>query len=189
MKLLLSIDGSTTKTGYAIYKIYQNGQFSLKESGVINPPKQKKNKGKTKTEKKISRSQGMDYRLQFILNTLFEILVKEKNIGYIVAEDTYLGKDANAYKWLCRLQGFLMGYAKVKNLIFFVSAPTHWRKYLGISVREGNHFYKRDELKEISKSYVKNELHLDITDEDEIEAVLIGYSKCLEMGLIEKDKK
>lgn len=187
MKYLLSIDGSTTKTGYAIYKVYENGTFALHNSGVVIPPKQKANKGKTKTEKKLSRSQMMDYRMQFMLHTLFTAILKEKNFAYIVVEDTYLGKDANAYKWLCRLQGFLMGYAKIKDLDFFVSAPTHWRKYLSIPVRKGNYFYKREELKEISLAKVK-ELNLSInpSEEDEIEAALIGYAKCIELGLEEK---
>lgn len=188
MKTLISLDGSTTKTGYAIYKIYDNGKFAYKESGVLKPPNQKKKDNKnTNKAKKESRTESMTFRMLFLLDAIFELLQKEKSLAYIIVEDTFLGKDANAYKWLCRLQGFLMGYAKVRHIVYENMYPTHWRSVLGISVREGNHFFKRDELKVISKNYIQNALgYKHITSEDEGEAVLIGRAYLLEKGFEER---
>lgn len=191
MKTLIALDGSTTKTGYAIYKVYENGKFTYKESGVIQPPKPKKKKTEKNTNKikKENRTESMTLRMLFIFDAVFELLVKEKTLAYIVVEDTFLGRDANAYKWLCRLQGFLMGYAKVKNIVYESLYPTHWRSILGIKVRDGNHFYKRDEFKKISADYIQNVLKYNhITSEDEGEAVLIGRAYLIEKGFEEKQK-
>lgn len=183
MKTLVALDGSTTKTGYAIYKVYDNNTFALKKSGVLEPPKQKKKKSKKDTIKikKESRTESMAFRMFYLLDSIYNLVEEEKTLGYIVIEDTFLGKDANAYKWLCRLQGFLMGYSKVKNIIYETMYPTHWRSILSIATRDKDHVFKRDELKKKSWNYIKL-LGLKADTEDECEAVLIGRAYLIEKG-------
>ena len=185
MKKLIALDGSTTKSGYAVFKIYKDNHFSMQSSGVIIPPKTKKAKATTKKEKKENRSLDMDFRMFYMRDIIFDICEHE-HPDYIVVEDTYLGKDPSAYKWLCRLQGFLMGYSQVHNIDFDISQPSHWRSALSIPLKDGTRFYKRAELKALSKDYCENTLFIENTTEDESEAILIGWSKLIELGMIEK---
>lgn len=200
MKTLVAIDGSTTVAGYCVYKLYENKTFTIKKSGYIIPKEPEKEKTRrkkgepkkkqTKKEQKTTRSNKMEYRMNYIIDRIFEIIESEKSLTYIVIEDTYSGKDPNAYKWLCRLQGFLLGYSKVKDVSYSTAYPSHWRKVLGIPTRIGNHFLKREELKAHSLDYIQNVLgYTAITEEDEAEAVLIGRAKLIEMGYTQNDKK
>ncbi len=182
MKKMLSIDGSTTSAGYSLITIYKDNTFSVKDSGFIKPSDAPKS-GKLTTlkAKKEYRQINMATHMIFIIDEINSILLSQKP-DIIVIEDTYLGKDPNAYKWLCRLQGVLIGYSKTNDLDFFCVAPSHWRKILEIPSKDGNKFLKRPELKRLSLTYVKEKLHMSITNEDQAEGVLIGVSKCTEMG-------
>lgn len=183
MKTLISFDGSTTRTGYAVYKVYENKTFVLKESGAFEPPKLKKKKSKKDTIKikKESRTESMAFRMLYMIDSIFNLMEAEKNLSFVVIEDTFLNRDPNAYKWLCRLSGFLMGYSKCKNIEYETSYPSHWRSILNISIRDKNHVFKRDELKNKSWNYIKL-LGLKADTEDECEAILIGRAYLIEKG-------
>lgn len=197
MKTLISFDGSTTSSGYTVFKVYEDKTFSYKESGVLKPPKpvkERKKRGEvvkkaTKKDKKDNRKQEMLRRMDFFFDETKKLLLNEKSLGYIVFEDSYMGKDADAYKWLCRLHGFFMGYAKLNNLVCEALYPTHWRSIIGIPIREGKHFYKREEFKALSFKFYREVLGLDkIKDEDECESFLLGYSYLKEKGYTYRKK-
>lgn len=144
---LVSLDVSTKKTGYAIFK---NGNYSL--SGLISYEKEK----------------DLDERLRGMSMNILSVLDIYKP-QIISIEDTYCGRNPSVQKSLNRLQGVIYGWAVRNNADFNLYLPTQWRKYIDEIPTKG----KRNDLKEKAIEYAVKKYKEDIND-DEAEAICIG---------------
>jgi len=195
---VLSIDASTTHTGYAVFKILNDGSFQKVDGGVFCPeelseykailkkPRKmrgaKVSKAAEKTAAKERRHKAMAFRCNYMIEELNKICYKHK-IKVIVMEDTYASKDMEAYKWLSRLQGSMIGYTLHNdgNITFF--HPSHWRKVLDIPMMNGNTHLERQKLKELSLKNYRERFDGDVP-EDEAEATLIGLAYICEKDVV-----
>ena len=73
---------------------------------------------------------------------------------------------------LARLAGMIIGYAEAHNIKTHILLPSQWRKQLGYS--QGAKV-KRQELKQQSIDYVKENFGLDLP-EDQCEAIAEGIA-------------
>lgn len=174
MEKLLSVDGSTTNTGVAVFKITKSGK-TFQKCKVITPPEKSEFKYKAKDSKKVKKEKkqkAMEYRVDYMIHSLFVILQAEK-IDHIIMEDAYCGTDPNTLKWLSRLQGAVIGFAIANDIDIIFKHPTKWRKELGMANSEGVKKLKREELKAMSVAYVKDKYGIDVTD-DCADAICLG---------------
>lgn len=168
--MILALDLSTTGAGYASFD--NNGK--LQESGVIKP---KNPITSTKVDAKLKRKLNMDARCHDVIVGILQILSKNK-YDTIIIEDTYSGKDPYCYKWLCRLQGAVIGQCIDKIPIIY-KTPTTWRKELGIKstkIKDGKTVrLKNEELKAADIFYVVSKGYTP-EDDNEADAICIGLS-------------
>lgn len=148
MKKLLSLDQSTSRSGYAIFI---NGEYD--HSGVIDKHKIK----------------DSEERFKAMYEGIHDLIVEEKP-DFVVLEDTQAqGGNMAIYKLLCQLQGAIMGMCYASGIKFYVIKVTQWRKIL--QFHQGPKV-KRDELKRQSVEYAKR---FGIEgSEDRAEAACIG---------------
>lgn len=104
----LGIDPSTVSTGYAV----MSDTGELIDWGVIKPNK-----------KKLSEAQ----QAAFQYNTLVEIMEKYEVKG-VACEDQHRGPNADTFKKLSRISGYMMLLAGQYDLPFVLYHPSSWRK-------------------------------------------------------------
>ena len=148
---VVSMDQSTRLSGYAVF---DDGKYV--ESGVIDM-----SKSKLETDKRSFE----------MAKELWRIIKKYKP-QYLILEDVQQQSNPKTVIILARLAGMIIGYAEAHNIRVHILLPSQWRKVLGYS--QGAKI-KRQELKQQSIDYVKNNLGLDLS-EDEAEAVAEGYA-------------
>lgn len=160
-KYLISIDGSTTCTGIAVFNM--NNEKLIFHTH-ISP----------KNDKKLSGRENMNKRIEFMMIHISELLNRYMPVQ-IIMEDTYGAKDLYTYKKLCHLQGLILGYAITNSVNIQFSTPSAWRKKIGIHITENKRRLKRNELKSKAIRLVKEKYGIDVCD-DEAEAICIGLS-------------
>lgn len=148
---VLSFDQSTRVSGWAYF---EDGKYV--ESGVIDM-----NKSTLETDK---RSFEMAKELWKI--------IKKYNPQELVIENVQQQSSPSTVIILARLAGMVIGYAEAHNIHVHILLPSQWRKALGYS--QGAKV-KRQELKQQSIDYVKNNLGLTLS-EDECEAIAEGIA-------------
>ena len=148
---LLSLDQSSTKSGYAYFV---DGKYI--ESGVID-------KHTIDDTAKRIREMGLALCSK----------IKELQVDTVIAEDIQNQSNVKAVISLARLQGCLVLYCASKGIKLEFLHPTQWRKALGY--RQGNKV-KRAELKQQSADYVKEHFGFDDFSEDRNEAICIGIA-------------
>lgn len=148
---VLSFDQSTRCSGYAIF---EDGQYIA--SGVIDMNKSKL---------------GTHERSFEMAKSLWQIVKKYKP-DYLVIEDTQQQNNVKTVIILARLQGMIIGYAEAHGVKVHILLPSQWRSALKYS--QGSKV-KRQELKQQSIDYVKNNFGIDVS-EDEAEAVCINIA-------------
>ena len=170
---LISIDGSTTNTGIAVFD-YNTKE--LIDYTCIKPDNPYEiNKNMNKQEKAEIKKKNMDYRIIDIIKGINNYL-KEYKPKMIVIEDTYMGKDGYAYKKLCHIQGLVLNYSiehKRCSICFY--SPTTWRKAVGIPNSENKVKLKRKELKSRAIGLVKQIYNIDVGD-DIADSICIGLA-------------
>ena len=170
---LISIDGSTTNTGIAVFD-YNTKE--LIDYTCIKPDNPYEiNKDMNKQEKAEIKKKNMDYRIIDIIKGINNYL-KEYKPKMIVIEDTYMGKDGYAYKKLCHIQGLVLNYSiehKRCSICFY--SPTTWRKSVGIPNSENKVKLKRKELKNRAIELVKQIYDIDVSD-DIADSICIGLA-------------
>lgn len=181
MGKLISIDGSTTKTGYAVFDLENK---KLEQHTVIVPENIKKSLSKkdkdglTKTQIKDKQRQikkeNIDHRISEMIKELDKIF-NEYHPEVIIMEDTYGNKDMYAYKKLCHLQGLVLSYCITKKVTFILKAPQSWRKDLGFEITENGMQHTREDYKSMSIKYIKDKYNIYVTD-DEADAICLGLS-------------
>lgn len=151
MAKVLSLDQSTRLSGYCFL---ENGQYV--DSGVIDMSKSKLETNKRSFE---------------MAKALWKI-IKKYNPEHLVIEDTQQQNNVKTVITLARLQGMIIGYAEAHKINVHILLPSQWRAALSYS--QGPNV-KRAELKQQSINYVKQNLGLDL-QEDEAEAVAEGIA-------------
>lgn len=147
MKKILSLDQSTSKTGFAIFE-----DNKLIEYGVIRP------------SKKINDNNMISVFLKIVKK------VEEEKPDIVLIEDVYLkqGKTFNiqTHKTLSNLQGMLISYFILNQIEYQIIHPSTWKnKVVG----------KKKVSKEETQSFL-NEKYEIIFKEDEADAICIGLS-------------
>lgn len=149
---LLSLDTSTKATGWAVFV---NGNY--KESGVIDEFKTVKN--------------GAD-RLSLMVTTLL-LFIEQLRPDIIVIEKDVVFGNMHVIDMLMKIIGSVYGYCKEHKIYYYEYAPSEWRKHVKLQLFGR----KRDEFKEASIKYIKDNLGLEVTD-DEADAICVGLAYC-----------
>ena len=148
---VLSFDQSTRASGWAYF---EDNQYV--ESGIVDMSKSKLDTDKRSFE---------------MAKELWKIIKKYKP-EYLIIEDTQQQNNVKTVITLARLQGIVLGYAEAHGVKVHILLPSQWRAAL--SYRQGPKV-KRQELKQQSIDFVKENLGLDLV-EDEAEAVAEGLA-------------
>lgn len=148
---VISLDQSTRVSGWAYFC---NGQYV--ESGVID----------------LSHSELETDKRSFAMAKEVWKIIKKYNPEYLVIEDTQQQNNIKTVITLSRLQGMIIGYAEAHKIKVHILLPSQWRKALDYA--QGPKV-KRAELKKQSLDYIKNNLGLDLP-EDECEAIAEGVA-------------
>lgn len=143
---VLSLDQSTRVSGWAYFEY---GKYVC--SGIIDMSKS---------------TLGTDKRSFEMAKEIWKI-IKKYNPTYLVMEDTQQQNNVKTVITLARLQGMIIGYAEAHKINVHILLPSQWRAALDYT--QGPKV-KRAVLKQQSIDYVKNNLCLDLL-EDECEAI------------------
>lgn len=144
-QVILSLDVSTTCTGYALYL-----GNKLEDYGVIT-----------------HKSNDWVERVRFMAVTVNN-LNKAYGITHIVIEDTYVSKNVNTVKKLCMAQGILLGSVPTAKLIQVY--PASWKSHFGMTKKKTS----RGEQKDSSVTIAEAMVLASITSDDEADAILMG---------------
>ena len=145
---LVSIDGSTQKTGIAYFC---NGKYV--EHILLD----------------FSKDKNMENRFESMSKEIWKKLDDYRpNIIYI--EETYMANNPQTSKILTRLQGVIYAWCINNACEFNTIRPTSWRKQLNF--QQGKNV-KREQLKKQSLQYVLDNYGLEVTD-DESDAICIA---------------
>ena len=148
---ILSFDQSTRCSGYAYF---EDGEYV--ESGIVDM-----SKSKLETDKRSFE----------MAKELWEIINKYKP-DHLILEDTQQQNNIKTVITLARLQGAILGYAEAHGVKVHILLPSQWRAAL--SYTQGPKV-KRQELKQQSIDYVKENFGLDLP-EDQCEAIAEGVA-------------
>lgn len=148
---VVSLDQSTRCSGYAVF---EDGKYV--ESGVID----------------MSKSELETDKRSFAMAKEIWKIIKKYDPSHLVMEDTQQQNNVKTVITLSRLQGMIIGYAEAHKIKVHILLPSQWRKSLDYA--QGPKV-KRAELKQQSLDYVKNNLGLDLP-EDECEAIAEGFA-------------
>ena len=110
-------------------------------------------------------------------------IIKKYKPQYVILEGVQQQSNPSTMIILARLSGMLIGYAEAHNIQTYILLPSQWRTALGYS--QGAKV-KRQELKQQSIDYVKNNLGLDL-QEDEAEAIAEGIAAHKIFGFSDDD--
>jgi len=150
----LAFDTSTTQTGWAFY---DNGKY--KDSGYIN----------------FKKIKDTDERMKSMVNKIREIM-ESKKPNYVVAEKTAVARNQHTQRVLTMILGAVFGFCAERAIPFRMYSPSEWRKVIdGGSKPKGGEALK---MWDIQKAH--EILGLDNLNDDEADAVLIGYAFCKE---------
>lgn len=178
MEYLISIDGSTSATGLAVFTIKKDRTLSYKKHYLFRADKHKYTK-KTKDMKAAKYKEihtaekiaFMEKDIEFMADNIIRVINSKYKPSKVVMEDTYGGNDFYTLKYLSRLQGCVKGICLEHGITVEFKASSSWRKSLGFKTYKK----KRPELKAMAVDYVKKLLGMDVTD-DEADAICLGLS-------------
>lgn len=155
---LLSLDTSTTCTGYAVY---ENGE--LIKYGCLTHDK----KVHLKQDEKMQEMVKMIYRL-----------MDELDPKIVAIELTAVARNVQVQRNLTMILGAVYGYCVSRKIYFYSFRPSEWRNRVTPEKKPR----KRDELKEWSKNQVKEIFKIELDSDDTSDAILIGYAYYMEFG-------
>ena len=145
---LVSIDGSTKKTGISYF---YNGSYV--KHHLIN----------------YEKENNVEKRFELMSVGIWKILDDIKpNIIYI--EETYMGNNAQTLKTLTRIQGIVYAWCMNNNCEFNTITPKEWRKILEFKQAKD---VGRKQLKLQSIEYVADKYGIAVSD-DEADAICIS---------------
>lgn len=152
MITLLSLDTSTTSTGWAIFK---DGKYQ--ESGVIDDFKKVKN--------------GHE-RLRLMTKELLDSIGQLEPDIIVIEKDVVFG-NMKVIDMLMKIIGAVYGFCLNNGITYYEFAPSEWRKYVKLQAFGR----KRTEFKQASIKYVKDNFNKEVND-DEADAICVGVAYC-----------
>ena len=152
MITLLSLDTSTTSTGWAVF---QNGIYQ--DSGVIDEFKKEKNGYK---------------RLGLMVKKLL-MYIEQLNPDIIVIEKDVVFGNMKVIDMLMKIIGAVYGFCLKNEITYYEFAPSEWRKYVKLQAFGR----KRTEFKQASIKYIKDNFNKEVND-DEADAICVGIAYC-----------
>lgn len=152
MVTLLSLDTSTTSTGWAVF---QNGIYQ--DSGVIDEFKKEKNGYK---------------RLGLMVKKLL-MYIEQLNPDIIVIEKDVVFGNMKVIDMLMKIIGAVYGFCLKNEITYYEFAPSEWRKYVKLQAFGR----KRTEFKQASIKYIKDNFNKEVND-DEADAICVGIAYC-----------
>lgn len=154
---ILAFDQASVITGWALFV-----DGCLVDSGEINL-------------KKIKDTDERHRQMDISLANLME----SKQPDLVAIEDIYLsGRIANM-QTVMRIsfsRGLIVGWCHIHNIPVERSLPTTWRKVLGFA--QGKNV-GRKEIKQQALDYVKKNFDMEITHDDQADAICIGHAAVL----------
>ena len=150
MGIVVGIDGSTHKTGIAVFC---DGRY-IKHTLID-----------------LHKVKDINERIPKMIGEICKYIdgiIPDK----ILMEETVLISNADTLKKLAYLAGGVMFYAHERGIEFELVLPSQWRKKIGL---QQSNKIKREVLKQESIQAVKQEYGLDVTD-DEADACLLARS-------------
>ena len=149
---LISLDTSTSSTGYAVYISGKLNRYDLID---------------------YKRIKNTDERIKEMILKIYEIIETEKP-QIIVAEMTVVTRNAQAQRNLTMILGAIQGKCLENNIFFSLLRPTEWRKLVNNEKEKLPR--KREELKQWSKQKVSDILGINDINDDISDAILIGQA-------------
>ena len=149
---LISLDTSTSSTGYAVYISGKLHRYDLID---------------------FKRIKNTDERIKEMILKIYEIIETEKP-QIIVAEMTVVTRNAQAQRNLTMILGAIQGKCLENNIFFSLLRPTEWRKLVNNEKEKLPR--KREELKQWSKQKVSDILGINDINDDISDAILIGQA-------------
>ena len=149
---LISLDTSTSSTGYAVYISGKLHRYDLID---------------------FKRIKNTDERIKEMILKIYEIIETEKP-QIIVAEMTVVTRNAQAQRNLTMILGAIQGKCLENNIFFSLLRPTEWRKLVNNEKEKLPR--KREELKQWSKQKVSDILGINDINYDISDAILIGQA-------------
>lgn len=146
--IMLSLDTSSKKTGYALF---ENGVLS--DYGLIEC-----------TEKE------MEIRFKKMALALWE-KISHYSPAIVVIEETVVIRNPQTQRFLTRLQGIIYAWCMLHNAEFITLRPTEWRSAVGI-----NSYHKKREVLKQEAIVLVSKNHPEVSDvnDDTAESILIG---------------
>ena len=149
---LISLDTSTSSTGYAVYISGKLHRYDLID---------------------FKRIKNTDERIKEMILKIYEIIETEKP-QIIVAEMTVVTRNAQTQRNLTMILGAIQGKCLENNIFFSLLRPTEWRKLVHNEKEKLPR--KREELKQWSKQKVSDILGINDINDDISDAILIGQA-------------
>lgn len=149
---LISLDTSTSSTGYAVYISGKLHRYDLID---------------------FKRIKNTDERIKEMILKIYEIIETEKP-QIIVAEMTVVTRNAQSQRNLTMILGAIQGKCLENNIFFSLLRPTEWRKLVNNEKEKLPR--KREELKQWSKQKVSDILGINDINDDISDAILIGQA-------------
>ena len=149
---LISLDTSTSSTGYAVYISGKLHRYDLID---------------------FKRIKNTDERIKEMILKIYEIIETEKP-QIIVVEMTVVTRNAQAQRNLTMILGSIQGKCLENNIFFSLLRPTEWRKLVNNEKEKLPR--KREELKQWSKQKVSDILGINDINDDISDAILIGQA-------------
>ena len=146
---LISLDTSTSSTGYAVYISGKLHRYDLID---------------------FKRIKNTDERIKEMILKIYEIIETEKP-QIIVAEMTVVTRNAQTQRNLTMILGAIQGKCLENNIFFSLLRPTEWRKLVNNEKEKLPR--KREELKQWSKQKVSDILGINDINDDISDAILI----------------
>ena len=149
---LISLDTSTSSTGYAVYISGKMHRYDLID---------------------FKRIKNTDERIKEMILKIYEIIETEKP-QIIVAEMTVVTRNAQTQRNLTMILGAIQGKCLENNIFYSLLRPTEWRKLVNNEKEKLPR--KREELKQWSKQKVSDILGINDINDDISDAILIGQA-------------
>ena len=149
---LISLDTSTSSTGYAVYISGKLHRYDLID---------------------FKRIKNTDERIKEMILKIYEIIETEKP-QIIVAEMTVVTRNAQTQRNLTMILAAIQGKCLENNIFFSVLRPTEWRKLVNNEKEKLPR--KREELKQWSKQKASDILGINDINDDISDAILIGQA-------------
>lgn len=161
---MVAFDTSSTITGYSVYE-----DGVLQEHGIIN----------------LSKEKNINIRMEDMCLGIIKIL-NDNIADIVIVEEAPYVHDPNAHRLLSEIVGVARGWALCNFADFDEIRPNEWRKWICNKAEKVPTNRKDCKLWDIEK--VKKIFKFDPVDDNEADAVLIGYARIKQMSFYANKK-